>query len=114
MGKTLDYDSVANWMSLAVWAAREYRIIDLPPYATDEDYTEFFHEIAVEALNRGFSLRAGDRADAIGRLLNAIAPQDSKLLSAYTRIDRESWLTTPGQRPSGSKTQSGERKQAHA
>lgn len=102
MGKTLDYGSVEKWMSLAVWAAEEYQHWEKQnpePHHSDYYYTQFFRKVAVEALNRGFSLRAGDRAYAVGRLLTAIAPQDAQLLSAYTRIDKELWLTPPGARP---------------
>lgn len=112
MGKTLDYQSVERWMSLAVWASEVY--VNWPDYvsadttategqvtdlSTDEGARLFFSTIAVEALNRGFSLRAGDRAWAVDRLLKAIAPGNDDLLKAYYRIDKESWLTPPGAKP---------------
>lgn len=100
-GKTLDYDSCARWMSLAVWAAARYQQYKdkVPSGWTDEGlYTLFFHEIAVEALNRGFSLRAGNRAYEVRRMLYAIAPLDMHMRTAFDRIDRETWLTRPGER----------------
>jgi len=101
-GKTLDYDSCAKWMSLSVWAVVRYQQLEatLPVTQWTDDglRTLFFHEIAVEALNRGFSLRAGYRSWAVGDLLRAIAPADIELYAAYLRIDKETWLTRPGER----------------
>lgn len=99
-GKTLDYGSVEKWMSLTVWATRVHRSWDANTFhpRTDAQYTNFFHEIAVEALNMGFSLRAGYRSWAVGDMLRAIAPQDTDLYAAFLRIDKETWLTKPGER----------------
>lgn len=100
-GKTLDYGSVGNWMSLAVWAAEAYTHWDPHPFQppSDEEYTTFFHKIAEEALNRAFSLRSGDRAWAVVKLLQAIAPHDEHMRAAFHRINKELWLTPPGARP---------------
>lgn len=106
MGKTLDYDSCAKWMSLSVWAAERYRQWKMDDPGThwtgavteEEEYTAFFHEIAVEALNRGFSLRTGYRSYAVFDLLKAIAPIDVMMHYAFSRTDNESWLTAPGKR----------------
>lgn len=100
--KTLDYDSVASWMSLAVWASKRYeQWSDALPQEgwSDEGLCLlFFHEIALEALNRGFSLRAGHRRWAVARLLKAIAPENTALLTTFYRVDKEEWLTPTGAR----------------
>lgn len=101
-GKTLDYGSVGKWMSLALRTENLYREwLEKHPYGnrTDEDFVEFFHQIAVDALDNAFSLRAGHRSWAVYELLKAIAPDDSGLHVAFYRIDRETWLTPPGAKP---------------
>lgn len=101
MGKTLDYDSVAKWVSLTAWATKEYEHWEKnnpEPHHSDYYYTMFLRQVATEALNRGFSLRAGYRADAVREVLKAIAPTNDEVLAAFDRIDKESWLTPPGVR----------------
>lgn len=102
-GKTLDYGSVEKWVSLSVWAADAYERWnadrELLGHSRDDAwYITVFHSIAQEALNRGFSLRVGNRAIALYGLLLAIAPKDVELLATHVRIDKETWLTTPGER----------------
>lgn len=101
---TLTYGSVDKWMSLAVWASRFYYTWNANTFypREDEKYTELFHAIAVEALNRGFSLRVGYRDWAVRDLLRAIAfnpDEAAELLDAFDRIDRETWLTPVGAKP---------------
>jgi hypothetical protein len=55
--------------------------------------------IAVEALNRGFSLRTGHRASVVHELLQAITPDNREMLFAFYRIKCEDCLTPPGAKP---------------
>lgn len=117
MGKTLDYSSVKNWMSLSAWVVGVYKnwpdyvsadVEEDPDLATDDGKRVFFNTIAKEALERGFSLRAGNRIDGFAHLLQVLDEDfgDDHLVKAYYRIDRESWLTPAGAR--------GKRKHNHA
>ncbi len=104
---SVNYETAGKWMSLAVWAEKEYQHWEKhnpEPHHSDYYYTMFLRQIAVEALNRGFSLRAGHRAYAVQDLLRAIAPNDTNLQAAFLRIDHDQWLTPQGARPSRRKS----------
>lgn len=118
---TLTYSSAENWMALAVWAAKHLKLWETdinkhvlvgedkePEWLMPVDEPNlpvcraFFAEIAEEALERAFSLRAGDRVWGFKRLLKAIDPDDNyKFIVAFDQLDRESWLTPVGARKKG-------------